>query len=93
MQVGGKANPVALVIAEAAASRSGVGGGEPPCFAPGGLPCDGDGLLPEAALPDVLAGSPAREPAVQTDALGRIQNGETLYGTAAQLWGSARAAG
>lgn len=38
MQVGGKANPVALVIAEAAASRSGVGGGEPPYFAPGGFP-------------------------------------------------------
>lgn len=44
-------------------------------------------------LPDVPAVSLAREPAVQTDALGRIQDGETLYGTAAQLWGSARAAG
>lgn len=44
-------------------------------------------------LPDVPAGSPAREPAVQTDALGRIQDGETLYGTVARLWGSARAAG
>lgn len=50
-------------------------------------------MLPEAALPDVSAGSLSREPAVQTDALGRIQDGKTLYGTAAQLWGSARAAG
>lgn len=50
-------------------------------------------MLPEAALPDVPAGSPAREPAVQTDALCRMQDGETLYGTAAQLWGRARAAG
>lgn len=50
-------------------------------------------MLPEAALPDVPAGSPAREPAVQTDALGRIQDGETLYGPASGLWGSARAAG
>lgn len=49
--------------------------------------------LPEAALPDVPAVSPAREPAVQTDALGRVQDGETLYGTAAWLWGRARAAG
>lgn len=44
-------------------------------------------------MPDVPAGSPAREPAVQTDALGRIQDGETFYGTVAQLWGSARATG
>lgn len=44
-------------------------------------------------MPDVPARSPARGPAVQTDALGRVQDGETLYGTAAQLWGSARAAG
>lgn len=50
-------------------------------------------MLPEAALPDVPAGSPAREPAVQTDALCRIQDAETLYGTTAQLWGRARAAG
>lgn len=50
-------------------------------------------MLPEAALPDVPAGSPAREPVVQTDALSRIQDGETLYGTAARFWGSARAAG
>ena len=50
-------------------------------------------MLPEAALPDVSAGSLSREPAVQTDALGRIQDGKTLYGTVAQLWGSARAAG
>lgn len=58
-----------------------------------GSPSDGDGLLPEAALPDVPVVSLAREPAVQTDALGRIQDGETLYGTADQFWGSARAAG
>ena len=45
----------------------------------------GVGLLP--------AGSLAREPAVQTDALGRNQDGETLYGAAARLWGSARAVG
>jgi len=50
-------------------------------------------MLPEAALPEVPVGSPAREPAVQTDVLGRIQDGETLYGTAARLWGSARVAG
>lgn len=35
----------------------------------------------------------AREPAVQTDALGHIQDGETLYGTVAQLWGSAERQG
>lgn len=34
----GKGNIVALVFAEAAASRPGVGGGESPCFAPGGCP-------------------------------------------------------
>jgi len=64
-----------------------------PLFCPWWLPCDGDGMLPEAALPEVPVGSPAREPAVQTDVLGRIQDGETLYGTAARLWGSARVAG
>lgn len=58
-----------------------------------GSPCDGDGLLPEAALPDVPAVILAREPAVQTDALGHIQDGETLYGTVAQLWGSAERQG
>lgn len=36
--------------------------------------------LSEAALPDVPAGRLARGPAVQTDALDHIQDGETLYG-------------
>lgn len=50
-------------------------------------------LLPGAALPDVPAASLAREPAVQTDALGRTRDGETLYGAAARFWGGARVAG
>lgn len=85
----GKANIVFLIFSEAAPGRSSRGGVLD--FAPGGFP-----VIETDASRGRLARCASRQQgqrACSADALGCMQDGETLYGTAARLWGSARVAG